>query len=573
MTDPMTVLKHVVVTGMLVVTAVGCGSGNSSNPDANQDATATNPDATVDLPTPNGAFSVSRPAPGGVAVAISIDFGTAFIGDVTSKRLRLFNGGQTPRTLQISLSASTVFAIAATSTCGASLPAGQECSLDVTCTPLSAGALHATIAINTDLGPALRVDLAATAAPGLHVNFPSGVGSTDGRVEIVSDVPSGAYTTYATCFASRTVQVAEGTALKLVATTPFGSKLFTGDCVGDEECVLTRTSGSQTVDISFQVNAAVNEQWTRRIDKEVVSVAMTTTGNVIVAGSGFVNALSATGEPLWELSTMSADFLEPGPNGTIYGHSVDKLYKLSAAGTLEWSRTTASCEDAAAVGIYRSRCFGVNTAGDIAFAIAGGIQIIDTNGVLLRTLPAGAANDHVAIDDNGITYLLIPDPFPGNDGWVARRFDSSGTELSMLSPVCSGRTADVASTVTPVGVICGSASFSAAQILGHHVSATGSPYKVGVAAAATGDVAWMFGVDGSGDFQQGWTMERLSSTGVVKSKVRNPSFRSSIATLSRAIDVFNANKIAAGKAGGIAIAGVGFGTGIVQDGFVTVFHP
>jgi hypothetical protein len=413
----------------------------------------------------------------------------------------------------------------------------------------------------------LLVDVAAPS--GLRINFPTGVGSTDGRVEVVSDVPSGAYTTYATCFASCTVQVAEGTKLKLVATTPFGSKLFTGACVGDEECVLTRNNRRQTVNISFQANQAVDEQWTRRIDKEVASVAITTTGNVIVAGAGFVKALSPKGEPVWESSTMSADFLEPGPNGSIYGLDVDKLYKLSASGTLLWSRTAASCF---VERNYRSRCFGVNTAGDIAIATAGGIQIINTQGALLRTLPAGAANDHVAIDDNRITYLLIPDPFPPSEPRVARRFDANGIELSILNPVCAQSVVDIASTATPVGVICSSASFGGAYIFSQRLPASGPPYKVGVAAAGTGDVAWIFGVDGYRDFQDGWTMQRLSSVGAVKSTVRNPALRSSLATFSRPMDVFNANKIAAGKAGGIAIGGLGFGTAIDQDGFVTVFR-
>jgi hypothetical protein len=526
-------------------------------PDVAIDAIA---DSEVDLPIPDGAYAISRPG-----TDVALDFGTAPLGSGRkSKTLRLFNGSHTSRSLNLVL-ASSVFAIDAQTTCGLTLATGQECNMVVSYTPNVDGPSRATINISSDRGPVFNVALAGTAISlpdGLHINFPTGVGRTDGRVEVVSVVPDGqAYPTYATCFASCTVQVPDGAALRLVATTPFGSKLFTGDCVGDGECLLTRNSGSQSVNISFQANEALKEQWTRRIDKPVLSVAITTTGNVIVAGDGFVKALSPTGEPLWESSTMSADFLEPGPDGTVYGHLGAMLYKLDAAGALQWSRTTAGCYKRYGRQ-FMSRCFGDNTAGVVAFATDGGIQIIDTNGSLLRTLPVGVAADHVAIDDNGTTYMLIPDPFPPSEPRVARRFDANGTELTILNPLCSFSVTDLASTVNPIGVACASSGFT-------------RDYKAGVAAAGNGDIASIYSdIQGGGDFQVYWTMERSSSTGVVKSTVNNPWIDHSSLGLTRLIDVFNPTKIAAGKSGGIAVAGVGFGTGWVADnGFVTVFHP
>jgi hypothetical protein len=543
--------------------AMGCGSNSANTPDGSQ-----NPDANGDIPTPEGAYPISRPAPGGVGADVAIDFGSSEINSAASaKSIRLFNGGVTQRSLQVTLSASTVFAVDAQSTCSATLPAGQECNLILTYTPTAAGQSKATLDVSTDLGPVLRVGLVGTAAPlpnGLRINFASDAGTTGGRVEVEQDVPAGdPATNYGTCYQSCTLQVPAGTKIKLTATTLFGSKAFTGDCTGDTQCLLTRSAVNQDIAIRFGANEAVNEKWTRPVDMAVSSVTIDTADHVIVGGNGFVKALSATGDALWT-STMTARHLEAGLDGTVYGHSADTLYKLSATGDMLWSRVIGECIEAVGISRGYQRCFATNANGEIAIGTAQGIQVIDASGATLRTLPAGGVNSQVTIDNNGVVYLVIESPTIPPEIQAARRFSNTGAELAITDYLCTQYHTVIVATIDPIGVVCASSGHSHSDIFGRSFILDAPSYlPVGAATAGTGDVAWIANLTDLYD-QVGWTMERLSSTGQLKSAVNGPPSSGFVPSK----DTFNPNQIAAGKSGAIAIAGAGFG-----GGFVTVFHP
>ncbi|MGC1967209.1 MAG: choice-of-anchor D domain-containing protein [Candidatus Acidiferrales bacterium] len=269
----------------------------------------------------------------------TVAFGNQAINSTSGPQmLTLTNSGDAPLAIaNVGVtSESGAFALSG-NTCGTTVAVGAQCSLSITFSPTSFGALTGTFTI-TDNAPVLEstqmVALTGTGAASLTVTLAgAGTGS-------VSSVPAGI-----NCGATCSADFTEGTSVVLTATTTNGSTFagWSGACTNTSGTCTVVMSQNQTVTATFNASSSGSVTVTPSsltfpsqnvgTTSSPMSVTVVNNGTATVTFAGF----TVTG-------TNASDFGVPLPNsgmmcsptGTLAGGEycqISVLFAPSASGT------------------------------------------------------------------------------------------------------------------------------------------------------------------------------------------------------------------------------------------------
>jgi hypothetical protein len=453
------------------------------------------------------------------AELIAIDLGDAEPGDARSVTFRIANRGTADlavHAVELTGEHRADFTLDGAAGCVGALAAGASCSVSLAFSPAALGVRTAALAIELDTRTQTVAITGTGVAPadGVKLTFlGGGLGEVRLRDAVTDEV-------LGTCAETCRVPVAIGTDLLLEAATPSELGGFAGACVAaDRTCRFTVAEARPAVDVTFARDA--NEAWTRLLPgSEIFTIAYDAENNVVVGQASLLTKLSPIGATVWSLA-IPVTSLATGPGSTVHVVSGDNLVQVSSAGAV--TRTLALPAEAKGCPTYAQtvtgfrHCIAVAADGAVAVHGATGAARWDAAGTLTWST-AVQSNGMFGIAIDGSGNVLVAALGVSGEETDAVRFTSAGAALAPLDGVTSQYNSMFATT-TAGALLASSAGH------GHvDLDAPGFSRSInldvpdstpnGVAAAGTGDVAWIYHpVEPSGLRPADWILTRFTSTG------------------------------------------------------------